>query len=150
MVTNEKIITINRPINEVFAYVSNMENGPKWQPELLGVHRITEGSLGIGTQFSSARKIMGQNLETTIEFTAYEPNSKYIIKSISGPLPFEQSTLFEPIAEGTKLTTKIELYPSGDMAQAEPMLAESLKQEMETDFDGLKKLLESKVTSTLS
>ena len=150
MVSNEKIITINRPINEVFAYVSNMENGPKWQPELLEVQRITNGPLKIGTQFTSARRIMGQKMETTIEFAAYEPNSKYIIKSIAGPLPFEQSTLFEPIAEGTKLTTTIELHPSRDMAQAEPMLAESLRQEMETDFDGLKKLLESRVKPVLS
>ncbi len=150
MVTNEKIITINRPINEVFAYVSNMENGPKWQPELSEVRRITKGPVKIGSQFSSARKIMGQELVTTIEFVAYGPNSKYTIKSITGPLPFEQTTLFESTAEGTKLTTKIELHPSGDMAQAEPMLRESLKQEMETDFDGLKKLLESKVTPVLS
>jgi len=146
MVTNEKIITINRPIAEVFTYVSDLQNGPKWQPELLGVQRLTKGPLGIGTQFSSTRKIMGQNLETSIEFVAYEPNSKYVIKSISGPLPFEQSTLFESTAEGTKLTTVINLYPGGDMAQAEPMLTESLKQEMDTNFDGLKKLLESKVT----
>jgi hypothetical protein len=104
----------------------------------------------IGSQFSSARKIMGQKMVTSIEFVAYEPNSKYTIKSISGYLPFKQTTLFESTAEGTKLTTKIELYPSGDMAQAEPMLAENLKQEMETDFDGLKKLLESKVTPALS
>jgi uncharacterized membrane protein len=150
MVKNEKIITINRPVNEVFAFVSNMENGPKWQPELSEVRRITKGPVKIGSQFSSARIIMGQKLETIIEFVAYEPNSKYTIKSISGPLPFEQTTLFESTAEGTKLTTKIELFPSGDMAQAEPMLAETLKQEMETDFDGLKKLLESKATPVLS
>ncbi len=150
MVTNEKIITINRPINEVFAYVSDFQNVPKWQPELVELHRITKGPQGIGTQFSVVRKIMGQKLEASIEFTAYEPNRKYGIKSITGALPFEQSTLFESTAEGTKLTTKIELYPGSDMAQAEPRLAESLKQEMETNFDGLKKLLESRVTPVLS
>ena len=146
MVTNEKIITINRPINEVFAYVSNLENGPKWQPELSEVRRITKGPVKIGSQFSSARIIMGQKMETTIEFVAYEPNSKYTIKSITGLLPFEQTSLFESTAGGTKLTTKIDLYPSGDIAQGESMLTASLKQEMETDFDSLKKLLDSKVT----
>jgi uncharacterized protein YndB with AHSA1/START domain len=150
MVTNEKIITIKRPINDVFAYVSSMENGPKWQPELSEVQRITKGPVKIGSQFSSARIIMGQKMVTIIEFVAFEPNSKYTIKSVSGGLPFEQTTLFESTAEGTKLTTKIELYPSGDMTQAEPMLAETLKREMETDFDGLKKLLERKATPVLS
>ena len=146
MIKNEKIINIRRPIEEVFAYVSDPQNGPQWQPELLEVRRITKGPLGIGTQFTSARKIMGQKMETSVELTAYEPNSKVALKSTSGAvLPFEQLSLFESTAEGTKLTTTIELHPGSDMAQAAPMLAESLRQEMATDFDGLKKLLESRI-----
>jgi uncharacterized protein YndB with AHSA1/START domain len=150
MISNEKIITINRPVTEVFAYVSDFQNVPKWQPEQVELHRITKGPLGIGTQFSSVRKIMGQKMEANIEFIAYELNHKYVIKSITGALPFEQSTLFESTAEGTKLTTKIKLFPGSDMAQAEPGLAENLRQGMETNFDSLKKLLERQVTPVLS
>ena len=150
MITNEKIITINRPISEVFDYVSDYHNVPNWQPDLVELHRITKGPLGIGTQFSSVRKIIGQKMEAIIEFIAYEPNRKYVIKSITGALPFEQSTLFESTAEGTKLTTKIDLYPGSDMAQAEPRLSENLKQGMETNFNSLKKLLENQVTPVLS
>ena len=49
MIKNEKIINIHRPIELVFAFVSDLQNGPRWQPELLEVRPITEGSLGIGS-----------------------------------------------------------------------------------------------------
>ena len=99
MVTNEKIITINRPVEEVFAYVSDLQNGPQWQNGLLEVRRITKGPLGIGTQFTAVRKFMGRKMESVIEFTTYEPNKKIAFKSISGTSPFEQSFIFESTAE---------------------------------------------------
>ena len=59
MITNEVRITINRTITEVFAYVSDLQHGPQWQTGLLEVRRVTEGRLGTGAQFTSARKFLG-------------------------------------------------------------------------------------------
>ena len=143
-------IIIHRPIEEVFAYVSNLQNGPQWQTGLFEVRRLTQGSLGIGSQFTSVRKFLGRKLEGGVEIVAYEPNSKTTIKSTSGSVPFEQSFLFEPTAEGTKLTTEIELRTVGFMGLAEPMIAGSLKREMEAAFGDLKDMLESRVTAASS
>ncbi len=59
MVTNEKIITINRPVAEVFAYVSDLPRGTEWQPGLVEVRRITEGPEGVGTQYYWRTQIHG-------------------------------------------------------------------------------------------
>ena len=150
MVTHEKKITINRPVEEVFAYVSDLKNSQEWQPALAEVTRITEGPLGIGTQYSSVRKFMGRRMESVIQYTTYEPNKKIAFKSISGASPFEQSWRFESTAEGTRLTTKFELQTSGLMGLAQPMIDSSVKREMDTDFSVLKDLLENQVTETLS
>ena len=145
MVTNEKSIIINRPIEEVFAYVSDLQNGPEWQTELVEARRITDGPLSIGTQFTSVRKFMGRRLESGIEFTAYEPNKKIAFKSISGSSPFEQSFLFESTAEGTKLTSRLDLQTTGLMGLAEPLIASGVRKEMDTAFGDLKNLIESRV-----
>jgi uncharacterized membrane protein len=150
MVKNEMSIIINRPIEEVFAYVSNLQNGPQWQTGLFEVRRITQGSLGIGSQFASVRKFLGRKLEANVEIVAYEPNRKIVIKSPSGSVPFEQSFLFEPVADGTRLATLIELHTSGFMGLAEPMIAGSLKREMEAAFGDLKDLLETRVPAVTS
>jgi uncharacterized membrane protein len=143
MVTNEKVIKINRPIEEVFAYVSDLQNGTKWQSGLVESKRITEGKLGIGSQFTGVRKFMGRRMESIIQFTTYELNKKIAFKSISGASPFEQSFLFETTTEGTRLTTVLDLQTSGLMFLAKPMIASGLKREMDTNFANLKVMLES-------
>jgi uncharacterized membrane protein len=145
MVKNEKIITINRPVEEVFAYVSDLQNGPQWQNGLLEVRRTTKGPLGIGTQYTSVRKFMGRKLESGIEFVTYEPNKKIAFKSISGTSPFEQSFIFESTAEGTRLTTRLELQTSGLMGLAEPLIASGVRREMDANFGDLKDMLETRV-----
>lgn len=146
MVTNEKTITINRPVKEVFAYVSDLQNGPQWQNGLVEVRRTNEGPLGIGTQFTSVRKFMGRKMESGIEFVIYEPNRRIAFKSISGSSPFEQSFLFESTAEGTRLTSLLELQTGGLMGLAEPLIASSVRREMDANFGDLKDMLESQVT----
>ena len=150
MVKNELSIIIQRPIEEVFAYVSDLQNGPQWQTGLFEVRRITNGSLGVGSQFASVRKFLGRKLEGVVELVAYEPNSKMVIKSPSGSVPFEQSFRFEPTAEGTKLSTAIELHTSGLMGLAEPLIAGSLNREMASAFGDLKDLLENRVPAVSS
>jgi uncharacterized membrane protein len=135
MVRNEKAITIHRPVEEVFTYVSNLQNGHEWQSGLLEVHRKANGPLGVGTQFTSIRKFMGRRLESGIEFVAYEPNKKIAFKSISGSSPFEQSFLFETTPEGTRLTTVLELQTGGLMGLAEPLIASGIRREMDANFD---------------
>jgi len=146
MVKNEMSIIINRPIEEVFSYVSDLQNGPQWQNGLFEVRSLTQGSLGSGSQFTSTRKFLGRKLEAVVEVVAYEPNRKVSVKSDSGSVPFEESFLFEPTTEGTRLTTVIELHTTGFMGLAAPMIKGSLKREMESDFGDLKDLLEQQVT----
>ena len=55
----------------------------------------------------------------------------------------EASYLLEPTADGTRLSAMVELQPEGIMRLAEPMIAASLKREMESHFEGLKDLLET-------
>ena len=147
MVTNEKIITINRPVAEVFAYVSDLPRGTEWQPGLMEVRRITQGPEGVGTQYNGVRKFMGRRMESVIEYTTYEPNKKLIFKSVSGNSPMVQSFLFEPTAEGTKLTARLELQTSGLMGLAEPLIASSLKRDVDANYKILKNLLETRVTA---
>jgi uncharacterized membrane protein len=150
MVTNEKSIIINRPVKEVFAYVCELQNGPKWQPALVEARRITKGSLGIGTQYTGVRKFMGVRVESVIEYTTYEQDEKISMKSISGNSPFEQSFVFESTDGGTQLTTRLDLQTSGLMGLAKPMIASGLRKEMDANFSNLKNILESQGTTNLS
>ena len=121
MVKNEMSIIINRPIEEVFAFVSDLKNGPQWQTGLFEVRQITKDPIGLGSQLRLYGNL-GRKLEANVEIVTFEPNHKLVIKSPSATVPFEESFLFETVADGTKVTTQVELHPSGFMGLAEPMI----------------------------
>ena len=113
MIKVENSGIINRPIEEVFAFVGDQTNAPQWQSGLVEVRRTTDGPLRVGTTHTFVRNFMGRKMEASNEYVAYEPNKRITIKSTSGPVRVEFSYLFESTAEGTKLTGKMEMQAAG-------------------------------------
>ena len=136
-------IIINRPIEEVFAFVADQTNGPQWQDGLLEVRRITNDPIGVGTKHTAARKFLGRRLELTNEYIQYEPNKRVTFKGESGSMRFEHSYLTESTPNGTKLTSQMQMEQGGLFGLAEPMIAKSLKRDFEAGSRTLKALLES-------
>jgi len=60
-------ITINRPIEEVFSFLSDFENLPKWNYYVVKVSKITEGPIAKGSVFHQVRKTDAQDFKI-IEF----------------------------------------------------------------------------------
>ena len=55
----ERSIVINRPVEEVFAAYTNLENHPKWHPGILEAVKTPDGPIGVGTTWRIARKVLG-------------------------------------------------------------------------------------------
>jgi uncharacterized membrane protein len=149
MINVEDSIVINRPIDEVFAYVSDLTNALEWQTGLIEVRKTTAGTLGIETQFTFVRKFLGRKLEASNEFIVYQPNEIVTFITTSGPMAVEASYLFGTEPEGTRVTCKIEMKPEGFSRLAEPLIAASVRREMSTEFAYLKNLLENRAVETV-
>ena len=143
MLKTETSIIINRPIEEVFAVVSNLENNPKWSSTFLEVKKTSEGPIGVGTTWQAAQKALGQRLESEVEVTEYEPNRKCAQKSKSGPIPAKIWQTYEPVEGGTQVTVALEAEVGGFFKLAEPLVKTMVKRNIETDFANLKDLMES-------
>jgi len=124
--------------------MANSENNPQWQSGAQEAMKTSEGPIGVGTTYTSVGRILGRQLESTVEYTAYESNKRFAGKTTSGPIPFQFETTFESTAEGgTKVTTSGEGDVGGFFKLAEPLVARMLKRQFKTDSANLKDLLES-------
>ncbi len=56
MLEFENTIRIDRPIGEVFAFLSDLENVPKWNYYVVEVTKLSNGPIGIGTIYHQVRK----------------------------------------------------------------------------------------------
>jgi uncharacterized membrane protein len=150
MIQTQASIVIDRPVSEVFAYVGDQTNAPHWQSGLVEVTRLTDGPIGIGTRHSFVRTFMGRRMEARNEYTAYEPGQRITFRTTSGPVPLEAAYLFESVAGGTRLTSRIDMDAKGFVKLAEPLIGRSLQRDVAANFIVLKALLEKPSTAPIS
>jgi uncharacterized protein YndB with AHSA1/START domain len=144
MIRAEHSRIIDRPIEDVFAFVGDQTNTPRWQAGLVEVRRTSDGPIGIGTTHTLVRTFMRRRMEADNEYLAYVPNELITFRTTSGPVRMEASYVFESTADGTRLTSRIEMDASGLMNLAEPLIAAGLRREMRAAFQVLKDLLENR------
>jgi len=143
MATLQTSIIINRPIDEVFAYVTDLSNNVKWMTGVIAAEMTSPGSVNVGATYRFDIKTMGMTLETKGEVTAYEPPTRYAWKATSGPFPMSGSTTFESVEGGTRVTDMIEAEPGGFFKLAEPLLIKQQQSQMEADMKKLKEIMEA-------
>lgn len=85
MIQFEHSIEINRPVQEVFQFLANPRDFPKWQTEVVQSTLTSPGPIGLGTTFDEAVKIMGWKVHTTFEITQYDLDKKVCIRATSRP-----------------------------------------------------------------
>lgn len=143
MIEVESSIVIDRPVDEVFAFVADQTNAPRWQHGLVEVRRTTEGPIGVGTRHTAVRQFMGRTMELTNEYVGFERNERVTFEADSGSMRVKVSYLTEAVPEGTHLTCRMLAEPRGPMRLMQPLVARSMKKEFVTDDRVLKELLES-------
>ncbi len=143
MITVEEDVEILRPVEDVFAYVSDQTNAPSWQRGLVEVRRIGEGPIGVGTRHSFVRTLGGRRMRGTNEYTRYEPDRLVAFDATSDGWPVRASYVVEAVGPGVaKLTSRIEMRPSGILRLAEPLIRTTLRRDVRANLRTLKGLLE--------
>jgi uncharacterized protein YndB with AHSA1/START domain len=122
--------TINQPVDKVFTYVITAENHNAWQQGILDVSVTPAGPVAVGSTYRYTSKVMGRQMETQMQVSAFEPNRQWSVTTVGVPTPVTTAYQFEPEGNGTKLTISMELT-GGYPAAAEAMV----KQQMQKSLD---------------
>ena len=135
---------INRPLQEVFDFMSNPANFAQWQSGTKSAKWASEGPVGVGSIFHSVGEMMGCEMKMDLEITQWSPPTVWGIKGKSGPMKFEAISKFESKDGGTQVTQTFEGEVGGFFSIAEGLAIKQLQKQIETDGNALKKLLEAK------
>jgi uncharacterized membrane protein len=142
----EHSVQISRPLEEVFAYTSNVDNLPEWAGAVIEVRRSATGQLQEGDRFTTVSKFLGRRFETPQEVTAYEANRRYSYRSTGGPFPLSFTFAFEATPGGTHLTEIAEGEPGTFFRLAGPLLEAAVRRQFKNDLATLKDLMEAQGT----
>jgi uncharacterized protein YndB with AHSA1/START domain len=142
MIQHEATIHLNRPVEQVFAFLMDTGKLSTWQSNLIKMEKITEGPLRAGSRFREVRRLGRRESEIQAEITTFEPNKRFETRTLTKP-EVTVSYSFETEDGGTRLKHRFVMRTSGLMRLLEPMIASSIKKESEADFETLKHILEN-------
>jgi uncharacterized protein YndB with AHSA1/START domain len=134
-------VTISRPLEEVFAVLTDPEKTAKWSAPAVEERWITPGPPTIGSRRLAVTQLMGRRSQNIAEVTAYEPNRMWEMKSVSGP-PFVVRATFAPVEGGTRVDWTWTIDLKGPMRPFAPVVARLFGRVFAKDLARLKRMME--------
>ncbi|HUY98836.1 MAG TPA: SRPBCC family protein [Thermomicrobiaceae bacterium] len=140
-------IEIARPVEEVFDFVADERNEPRYNPEMLRAEQITDGPPGAGTRFEAETRTRGGTVKMTIEFTEFERPRRIVETTQLSSMEIHGTLTFEPVAAGTRMRWSWDVEPRGIMKLMGPLVARMGARNEQTIWTGLKRCLEGQPAS---
>lgn len=144
MFTRRVSAQIARPLDEVFAYVADARNRPRWDDSVESEELTSPEPIGVGTTVRTTLRSMGKEYVYTWAIVEFEPPTRQTIESTSGPFP---TTLTYVLGERDGMTTvdfSIAARPGGPLRLLQPLIARNTQKNLDTGFARLKQVLESR------
>jgi hypothetical protein len=137
-------IDLHQSIDQVFPFVSNLENLPLYDERILEVKKITEGSLAPGTTYHLLTRQFGLCMAAKLVFTDHDPaNHRFAYRVISGPFPVETQYSLLSWENGTQLTVTREPQTHGIWKWLMPLIKLPARKKILTELSCLKTYLET-------
>ena len=142
MISAEHTVNINRRVEDVFDFVADQANEPRWHTDVLEVS--PEARLELGAAVTWQVKFMGQK-EYVSEVTAFEPQRRIQLTARQGPLKPTLTHTFEQANGGTRYTRHVQIPLEGMFRIVGPIMkATGAAQKRNARFaENLRSLLET-------
>ena len=141
MVRAEVSTTIKRPIEEVFAVISDPSKNPKWVSGVSETTKTSDGPVGVGTTWHGVGRFLGRRIESDTVFKEFEVNRKVTFE-LTTPFPATLAFTFESVAGGTRVDQVVDAEPGGFFKLVGPLLVVAAKRQFQNDLDNLRDLME--------
>jgi carbon monoxide dehydrogenase subunit G len=142
MTVVETSISISKPVEEVFAFLSDPNNQTKLNNTLSEV--VLSGPVEVGTKFKMKGSVMGRDFESDNEIVALEQNKTIGIKTFAAPPASDVTNTYtlESEGDGTKLTLAMDsVIMTGGVPGMDDMVKNQLKSGLETSMAAIKQAL---------
>jgi carbon monoxide dehydrogenase subunit G len=141
----EATAVIDRPIEEVFAFLADGENDPRFSPRVQEIAKTTEGPPGVGTVYSSTVKDAGMTTKREFKLTAFEPPTRIRWAEVSKNLVTATEGGYDlaPEGNGTRVTIHNVLEGHGPGKLIAPLALRSARKGADDFAQAIKRAVEA-------
>ena len=150
MFTQRVSVLISRPVQDVFEFIEDARNRPRWDDSVDSEELTSPEPIGVGTTVRTTLRSMGREYVYTWSVVEHEPPNRMTIESTAGPFP---TTLAYELSEqdgATRLDFSVTGRPKGPLRLFQPLIARNTQKNLDHGFARLKRLLETGTTDAPS
>lgn len=138
----ETTVHIARPPADVFAFIADPENLPKWDPAIREVRRRDDGPVGAGSGLLVVAEESGRRIEVDSHVTEFEPDRLFGVTATFSGVPLRLRWRLTPDGEGTLVTSEGEAELDGFLALAAGFVRPIVVDRLSRAHVNLKRILE--------
>ena len=101
-------VLIDRPAEEVFAFLADGENDPKFSPRVLRIAKTTDGPPGVGTVYASTVKDSGITTKREYKLTEFDAPTRIRWTELSKNLVTASEGGYDLARDGS--ATRVTMY----------------------------------------
>jgi uncharacterized protein YndB with AHSA1/START domain len=137
-------VTINRPREEVFDYLTDPDTQTVWQSGLQDFEGDWQGELNVGDRARGTVKVAGKKVQWETETTAVERPERVAFRSVEAPFEFELSYSLVDRGGSTEVIHEGSTASMGGFfgKLADPLVARMYQRDMNSNLENLKSILE--------
>jgi uncharacterized membrane protein len=156
VISFETSVRIDRPIEQVFAFVSDPIQFPQWNSAVQAVRRTSavRGTSGETDErrstYSMERELPGGRVVNGLEVFVHEQPTEFGIRTTSGPTPFVYDYQFASDGEDTIVHLAASVELAGVAGVLGPLAARAVRRGVDANFTALKRTLEGNARTRAS
>jgi len=140
----ENSILINRPPEEVWAFMTDMFNAPRMRPGFLGWRQTSPGPLGVGSTMQGRAVILGMEARLNARFVEWDPPHGWVVTIFGRPFRSIDRVTLERIGNTTRISRSSEFEPHPVLKLLLwPLYPTLVRRQQRAVFENAKRLLES-------
>lgn len=134
-------VEIERPASEVFAFVAEFENNPRWQGGMKSCQWTSAERLVVGSTYVQEARFLGRRIDSHFVVSEYVPDRTISIESTQSTFPIQVTRSVESLGpDRCRVTARVRGQPTGVLKLFGAMVRKSVAK----DYAALKTLLESR------
>jgi uncharacterized protein YndB with AHSA1/START domain len=143
MTTFETSVRIRRPIEEVFAFVSDPLQLPQWNSAVQSVRKTAGQEREVGSTYRMERELPSGRVQNELEIFTREHPTEFGIRTTSGPTPFSYRYGVSSENGETVVQLNAVVEMEGAAALLGPLVGRAVKRGVDDNFAVLKGILET-------
>lgn len=140
MTTIKRTVTVQRPVADVFAYLSDFTTTNEWDPGTVETRRVS-GDGGVGTSYHNVSKFAGRETELVYVVEEVVPNQLFALRGENRTVVAHDTMTFREVGTGTEVTYLAEFTFKGVAKYLAPLLAPAFKKLGDEAEQGLREAL---------